>query len=120
MDLSNNQIELTTADAKPNKPAGLGFGLHSEGNKPICLSASSPPVPSTNIFGSPQVFGYAGDFQWSPFSTLMAGYERRLHSFKRWPKQMAQHPIDMVRSGIYYSGSGDVVTCFFCGITLKE
>ena len=122
MNLSNNQVELTTADAKPNKPAGLGFGLHSEGNidKPICLSASSTPVPSTNIFGSPQVFGYAGDFQWSPFSTLMAGYERRLHSFKRWPKQMAQCPIDMVRSEFYYSGSGDVVTCFFCGITLKE
>ena len=32
MDLSNNQIELTTADAKPNKPAGLGFGVHSEGS----------------------------------------------------------------------------------------
>ena len=39
----------------------------------------------------------------------MARYERRLHSFKGWPKQMAQHPIDMVRSGFYYSGSGDVV-----------
>ena len=84
MDLSNNQIELTTADAKPNKPAGLGFVVHSEGSrdKPICLSASSTPASSTNIFGNPQVFGYA-DFQWSPFSILMAGYERRLHSFKR-------------------------------------
>ena len=53
MNLSNNQVELTTADAKPNKPAGSGFGLHSEGNrdKPICLSASSTPVPSTNILG---------------------------------------------------------------------
>ena len=69
MDLSNNQVELTTADAKPNKPTGSGFGLHSEGNrdKAICLSASSTPVPSTNIFGSPQVFGYAGNVQWSPF-----------------------------------------------------
>ena len=78
MDLSNNQVELTTYDAKPNKPAGSGFGLHSEGNrdKPICLSASSTPVPSTNIFGSPEVSGYAGNVQWSPFSTLMAGYER--------------------------------------------
>ena len=94
MDLSNNQIELITADAKPNKPPGLGFGVHSEG------TASSTPAPSTNIFGNPQVFGYARDFQWSPFSSLMAGYERRLHSFKRWPKQMAQHPIDMVRSGL--------------------
>ena len=55
MDLSNNLIELTTADAKPNKPAGLGFGVHSEGSrdKPICLSASSTPAPSTNIFGNP-------------------------------------------------------------------
>ena len=54
MDLSNNQVELTRADAKPNKPAGLGFGLHSEGNKdkPIYLSASSTPVPSTNILGA--------------------------------------------------------------------
>ena len=33
---------------------------------------------------------------------------------------MAQCPIDMVRSGFYHSGRGDVVTCFFCGITLKE
>ena len=63
MDLSNNQIELTAVDAKPNKPAGLGFGVHSQGSrdKPICLSASSTPVPSANIFGSPQVLGYAGD-----------------------------------------------------------
>ena len=33
---------------------------------------------------------------------------------------MSQHPIDMVRSGLCYCECGDSVSCFFCGITLRE
>ena len=33
---------------------------------------------------------------------------------------MEQTPSDMVKSGFFYTGQGDLVTCFMCGLTLKD
>ena len=48
----------------------------------------------------------------------MVSYQRRMQSFQRWPQQIAQCPEYLPQSG--YSGCGDSVTCFYCGLTLKE
>ena len=44
----------------------------------------------------------------------------RGETFITWPKQIAQKPAEMVASGFYYTGRGDVVQCFNCGIFLKH
>ena len=57
---------------------------------------------------------------WIPFNEVMSSYKHRYSTFAKWPKQMAQQPLMLVRAGFYYSGTGDFVTCFHCGISLKE
>ena len=39
---------------------------------------------------------------------------------ERWPKQISQRPYQMIASRFYYTGCGDKVTCFHCGITLRN
>ena len=56
---------------------------------------------------------------WTPYDVSMADCTKRINSFISWPKQMAQRPPELAASGFYYTGYGDVVQCFFCGILLK-
>lgn len=39
----------------------------------------------------------------------------RLKSFKTWPKQMKQKPIELSDAGFFYTHSSDRVICFCCG-----
>ena len=118
MDLTK-QIDLSSPDSKPIKPTGLGLGLNvNTGTKALSFSSPTPPHVSGNLSVFPATNTY--DYNWSPFNSMMVKFGSRMQSFQRWPKQMAQHPIDVVRSGFFYCGYGDSVSCFFCGITLRE
>ncbi|XP_067667421.1 uncharacterized protein [Haliotis asinina] len=45
----------------------------------------------------------------------------RLDSFTSWPRAyVPQSPESLVAAGFYYIGSADRVTCFQCGITLRD
>ncbi|XP_048239004.1 baculoviral IAP repeat-containing protein 2-like [Haliotis rufescens] len=45
----------------------------------------------------------------------------RLDSFTSWPTAyVPQSPENLVAAGFYYIGSADRVTCFQCGITLRD
>ena len=57
---------------------------------------------------------------WTPFNVEMANSTDRSHTFITWPKQMSQKRHEMVSSGFYYTGRGDVVQCFHCGLALKH
>ena len=66
-------------------------------------------------FGSPSVIS-----GWGPFDTSKVKFKNRLNSFKHWPIQMTQRPIDLAKSGFFYTEMGDAVTCFHCGIKLLK
>ena len=57
---------------------------------------------------------------WLPFNCLMVDYQCRMDTFTKWPKQMVQHPAQLVHSGFYYTGYGDKVTCFYCGTSISS
>lgn len=57
---------------------------------------------------------------WTPFNIRMAIPKDRENTFISWPRQIVQKASDFVPSGFYYTGRGDVVQCFFCGISLKH
>ena len=57
---------------------------------------------------------------WMPYNEQMGSSENRCNSFITWPRQIAQKPSEMVTSGFYYTGHGDVVQCFYCGMSLKH
>ena len=57
---------------------------------------------------------------WNPFNDEMSNNWKHYGSFAKWPKQMEQKPSDLVKSGFFYTGKGDLVTCFMCGLTLKD
>lgn len=56
--------------------------------------------------------------EWIPDNVGMIRYQDRLKTFQYWPIQMRQIPTDLAKSGFYYTGQGDKVTCFHCGITV--
>lgn len=45
---------------------------------------------------------------------------QRLDSFNSWPLALRQRPNDFVDSGLFYTGNGDRVVCFSCGLGLKH
>lgn len=45
---------------------------------------------------------------------------QRLDSFNSWPLALKQRPTDFVESGLFYTGNGDRVVCFSCGLGLKN
>ena len=109
MDFSSKQINLAAnSEKRSNQQVGLtpSQGFSSTG--------------STTALSSDHVFGTSIINSWKPAHTDMTAYRRRYHSFARWPKQIEQRPEFLARSGFYYSGCGDLVTCFYCGLTLKE
>ena len=67
------------------------------------------------------VVGRTPNSSWTPFNLTMTPINKRVNSFEnKWPKQLTQRPNQMVASGFYYTGCGDTVTCFHCGITLRN
>jgi len=49
-------------------------------------------------------------------SRSFANIGTRLQSFKSWPKSMAQTPLELAEAGFFYTGTGDRVCCFYCGL----
>ena len=47
-----------------------------------------------------------------------ANEHARLHTFINWPKHCPVQPKELIDAGFYYTGSGDRVECFRCGIIL--
>jgi len=45
---------------------------------------------------------------------------KRLATFKDWPKSLAQKPSVLATAGFFYTGVGDRVMCFYCGLGLKD
>ncbi|KAL5004352.1 hypothetical protein ScPMuIL_017808 [Solemya velum] len=44
----------------------------------------------------------------------------RLSSFSGWPVYKSQTPQELATSGLFYTGFGDAVRCFFCGGGLRN
>lgn len=47
-------------------------------------------------------------------------YEDRLKTFIYWPEQLIPNKQSLSKAGFYYTGIGDKVTCFCCGVTLHQ
>lgn len=50
----------------------------------------------------------------------MVSEKNRLETFNQWPKESPVKPIDLVKAGFYYAGSGDRVSCFSCDLQLRD
>ncbi|GAB0098211.1 RING-type domain-containing protein [Sergentomyia squamirostris] len=46
--------------------------------------------------------------------------DARLESFSDWPIGMQTRPEDLAPAGFYYSGRGDIVFCYVCGLKLNQ
>ena len=49
-----------------------------------------------------------------------ASEHARLHTFINWPKDCPVQPKELIDAGFYYTGNGDKVECFKCGIILAN
>ena len=130
------QIEMTTAD-------GLGQNIFRQNfnffGKPVPMKTtfsfnnvkniptkSSTSTATTSVINKAMMKNVTSrdvpevNTTWTPFNTAMAISKDRENTFISWPKQIVQKPSELVPSGFYYTGRGDVVQCFFCGIYLKH
>jgi hypothetical protein len=53
------------------------------------------------------------------FSGLIPAEKRKL-TFFAWPKCLQYIADDLVEAGFFYNGESDHVTCFCCGIAIKD
>lgn len=44
----------------------------------------------------------------------------RMKTFCSWPKSIRQRPQELVEAGFFYTGQGDMVICFSCGLGLRD
>ena len=120
-----DQIEMSTAEA----PAQNSF------RQTVNFFGRTIPMRTTFSFGTVQPNANVNkttnntsgsnipikvNTSWMPFNEEMANASDRAATFLPWPKQIVQKPEEMVSSGFYYTGRGDVVQCFYCGIYLKH
>ena len=47
-------------------------------------------------------------------------YEQRLKTFYNWPKQMIPDKYTLAKAGYLYTGQGDKVMCFQCGVCVYD
>lgn len=58
-----------------------------------------------------------------PFEIKYTEYRReidRIDSFEHWPQALSPKRDDFINTGLFYTGTGDKVICFSCGIGLKN
>ena len=106
-----DQIEMSTADQ--TTPITTSFGSNLGVNRQLFTT------PRPSLFN--HMVSRSLNTSWIPFNVSMARHSQRVVSFDdKWPQQIAQRAHQMVASGFYYTGKGDTVTCFMCGITLCQ
>lgn len=44
----------------------------------------------------------------------------RMKTFSTWPRSLRQRPQEFVDAGFFYTGQGDMVICFSCGLGLRD
>ena len=47
-------------------------------------------------------------------------YEQRLKTFCTWPKQMLPDKYALAKAGFLYTGEGDKVVCYRCGVPIFD
>ena len=121
-----NQIEMTTAEGSRQNLFHNCFDVFGktrvETKKTFSFNIGPPKVDKKSE-GEDVTNNRLDEKQnknWIPHNTSMAMATDRENSFITWPRQIAQKASDFVPSGFYYTGRGDVVQCFFCGIALKH
>lgn len=95
---------------KPKCPFLLGLDV---GN--ISMLNEKPKELQSSISQNTHSNSVTASFK--PKHSRMADIKRRILTFSGWPLSKPE-PQQLAECGLYYSGIGDVVTCFFCGGTL--
>lgn len=85
---------------RPPQPEGRGSSWKTDPvKKPIKPEPSSPAdIPCSN----------------APRYARYIERDSRLQTFLTWPTQLTQKPEVLVDSGLFYTGTGDKVQCFYC------
>lgn len=98
---------------------GNGFRTGSETlTTKIRTQRSNPPTYSfsTNVVSTPN----SGLGSWIIHDKSMARFSDRMKTYSLWPKQISQRPHQLCQAGFFYTGEGDKVRCFWCGIGLNN
>ena len=101
-----------------------GFSLTSE-NKEFSNNVWKPTICSDSVSTSensqwPIGRRYTGFTFGGGASLQYMWYDKRLESFRHWPKHHPMKPESLAGAGFYYTGFSDKVSCFCCEVTLHQ
>ena len=63
---------------------------------------------------------YKQTYVFNPKYPSMMFCSNREATYSNWSTQLAQKPTELSRNGFFYTDIGDKVTCFYCGISLRQ
>ena len=107
-----HSFDLTSAEKNTitMRPCSLTDGISFSKSSVF----SSPTFVSTQSYGLP----FKPGDQWIPYHLSYSTVCQRIETFKTFPSVTKFSALDFAKSGFYYHGVSDAVTCFFCGTTI--
>jgi baculoviral IAP repeat-containing protein 7/8 len=98
------------------------------GNVPAEAVPDAPPMPESRDVCGPYEYDLPPAYYNSYPTDKSTGakypeykyYEDRLRTFEGWSKCFKQNPEQLSRAGFYYTGRGDQVLCYSCGVGVKD
>lgn len=108
--VKDGQVELSSAHKNNMRPCSLGLGISPSRSSIF----HSPTYTFTQSYGQP----FKPGDQWMPYNRNMSRLYQRIETFKTGLSGIKLRPWDFAKSGFYYTGEGDTVTCFFCGTSI--
>lgn len=75
---------------------------------------------TANLFGKDFMYQSTNFKYFNPMYIDLMLCDDRYKTFYNWPQQIIQTPKILSENGFFYTGCGDEVVCYFCGIKLKQ
>ncbi|KAH3729030.1 hypothetical protein DPMN_054993 [Dreissena polymorpha] len=116
-DYSHNNVANSLADSAKSIPESLSNNTGQRSNSIVGLQSDTNA--SRHVLHCGQLSTNSKDVRKPPRYPRYTVERNRFESFSQWPHDKPT-PKECVESGFFYTGDGDMLRCFQCGIGLKD
>ena len=104
----------------PQCPYVLSVLMHPEPSFTLIINDSSATLGTTTESSTPTPIRSTHIDYRVPCHPLYSDITKRLESFVTWSNESSPSVDDLAKAGFFYTGSGNVVTCFYCNGSLQN
>ncbi|CAF3714767.1 unnamed protein product [Rotaria sp. Silwood1] len=106
----------------PKCPYVLSILIQPERSSALILNEISTYNRNNQIFGSTNAAQLQFDqiVNTTPYNSAYSEITKRLQSFTTWSHESSPLVDELVRAGFFYTGTENIVTCFYCNGSLQN